>query len=674
MSVKIADKLTKIAIQQLEAGLKLKSSRMDTIKEIEDLYNNKIVQLDDDRMNIPFPIMSSHVDTLFSKIDNPPNITYKITNAPQLADKVAAIWKQERSSMRAGWERKDRAEKKLALMSGRGISKIYSTSLNNEYESHYEIVDYHNFVCEGTRGHLDDNVYMGEMDIYKTIYSLQNNPAYDKGQITKLLASAFSSEYKEVSRVELENRFNRMKALNLTPENNAYVGQKVVALTEWIMDFEGEKYYLLFDPQTGIWVRAELLKDVFSCDKTPFVSWASNYEEYNFWTKGDGDDIMPMAEAMRFIINNALENERRRTRPMRIVSGNAFADVNELMDYIPDNVIVTNPGNSPDVVTVETPQVTASINLAQFLNNFMQEKSGVTGTGVQDADAKVGVYYGQLQQEADRIGIINKNYSESYAEKGYRFFWGLKDNLTENQPIEMLGKNGVQMEELMKSELVSVDDVDDIITSGGAMEEQLNEVKARKQSDAFSQLTGNPIYSQKLNPEEVIKTTLELAEFTEEKIDALLDQSTMLNRDLREEADQSIREILLGRTPKLNRGATTEFMRRIYDYVVDNLDYIKVDKKGNETGIDKKKKEQSDLLLAHMEAHQPIVIQNMATDVRAIQAKQLEQEASASNEQMGLPVPSQQEQQASLARPFEGAGGTPTGTAEQSQVVSQSMR
>ena len=75
-----------------------------------------------------------------------------------------------------------------------------------------------------------------------------------------------------------------------------------------------------------------------------------------------------------------------------------------------------------------------------------------------------------------------------------------------------------------------------------------------------------------------------------------------------------------------------------------------------------------------MTAHQPIVIQNMQKDLRDTQAGILQGQAQMSKEGVSLPVPSQKEQQAAVARPFEGAAGTPTGTAEQSQVVSQSMR
>ena len=43
ISRQLADKLTTIALKQLDAGIRMKEQRMKLIKEIEDLYNNKVV-------------------------------------------------------------------------------------------------------------------------------------------------------------------------------------------------------------------------------------------------------------------------------------------------------------------------------------------------------------------------------------------------------------------------------------------------------------------------------------------------------------------------------------------------------------------------------------------------------------------------------------------------------
>lgn len=660
-------KLVDIACNQLQASTKLKRQRMKTVNDIENLYNNKVLDLVENRINIPFPIMSGQIDTLLSKIDNLPTVDFLVKKAPQLAEKVKSAWKQDSSSMRAGWERKDRAEKKLALISGRGISKVYASSVSNKYQAHYEVVDYHNFHCEGTRGHLDDNLYCGEEGIFRTgsfLKLMAEKGIYARSGVDALLKVKAEGEYKQYG-TEQQNSLNRMKSLELTPDMNAYVGQDVFNLCEWQLEYNGVLYYLVFEPTVRVGLRAEKSSKVFGHTRKLWVSWAVNHDEYNFWSKGAGDDIMPTAEAMRLLLNEALNNQQRRNRPMRIVDGTSFQDVNEIMDYVPDNVIISNPNKNRDIFTIETPEITTTVNLVQFLNNFISEKTGITGAGVDEKDAAVGVYYGNLQQEADRIGIINKSYSSSYAEKAYNYFWGLKTNITEPLMVKMLGKDGYHWEELCKEDFVSLDDVDDIITSGGNREEQISEVKARRQSDILAQLTGNQELAQKLSPDWIIKTSLRSAGFNEDDISQAMDKESSLNRDLIAEADQAITMIMEGKAPKINRGASTAYIQRLIDYDIDNLDFVKTDNNGNPTGIDRKVLELSKKIRKFAELHVPVAIKNMQRDVRMQIAQQ-----TGSAGQIKLPVSTEEDKQEALSRPFEGAAGsTPEGTASTSQAL-----
>lgn len=658
--------LVSVASEQLEAGLKSLRPRKDTVRDIVELYNNKVFRSEDNTTNIPFPFLASIVDELFSKIDNKPSVNFYLPNKKTINQKLDSAWKQESSSMRAGWGRKDRAEKKMALLTGRGISKIYASSAMHKYKSHYDLVDFFSFVADPTRGHLDEGMYHGEIDIFKTKEELEfgvSNGVYLKEGVKKIIASRnpTSADYET-----MQTKKDRLSSLGIDIQNDAYAGQKGVLFVEWVFKYKNEKFYLLFDPVSRIAIRAEKLKTIFTNNLSPYVSWAANYDEFNFWSKGPADDIYPIAEASRVILNNAIENEKRRTRPMRIVESGVIPDVNELMDYVPDNVVIANPGRSANIITLETPQVSASLDVAQYLKNLMQDFTGVVGQGVEEKDTKVGVFYGQLQREADRIGIINKSYSESYAEKGYRFFWGLKDHLTEKKAVEMLGKNGLKLGEITKKDLEMVDDVDDVIVSGGQAEQELNTIKDKQQSDVLAQLTGNPIYGQKLSPEWVIRVSLQKAGFEEEQINQALDVEKGSNAEIIEEADEAIASILDGITPKLNMGANVSFMQRILDYTRDNIDYIKLDKFGKEIGIDKTLKKQHDELLAYMEAHQKIVLSNARQNI-ALKDQQIAQQNPT---QINIPVTSEKEKKAALATPFESPIGTPEATAEASQIIS----
>lgn len=670
-----ADRLTHVACEQLKQGLEAKKKRMDVIVEINNLYNNKTIELADSVMNIPFPILAGQIDLLYSKIDNPPTLTFKVPNKPSLSDKVQAAWVQESSSTRAGWQRKDRASKKFGMLCGRAVGKVYATSLNNKYQSHYDVVDIYSFIADPTRGFLEDGNYHGECDIFKTHKTLDDGASagvYDKEQVAKL--KTVKETMKNGQQQVVVNKFDRLKALGVDVESTSFAGQEGVNMTEWIMRFEGTWYYLFMEPMSRTWIRAEELKDVFASGKTPFVSWATHYDEYNFWSKGPADDVYPIAEAIRFILNNALENEKRRSRPMRIVDAGALVDVNELMDYIPDNVLLRNPGKDPNIVTIETPEVTTSINIAEFLDGMIQNKSGVSDPGIDSTDPKVGVYYGKLQQEADRIGTINKEYSESYAHMGYRFFWGLKQHLTSAKQIEMLGKGGVRLQELSRFDFKDVEDVDDVLVSGGSSEQEMTAVEARQKSEALAALSA--AFPQQMNPTWVIRTTLKNAGFDDEDIMEALDAQASMDREQIEEADQAIQDIMLGNMPDLNMGADVVFVNRIIDYVRTELNWVLLDKFGNETGeVDKKVKDQSDRLLAYVAAHQRTVMDNMNRKTQQAAMMQTMAQSAPMGEPGSVSAPtdpSQQIQNQQLAQPGEAmtpVAGTPSGTASQSQSI-----
>ena len=677
LTKEFADKITAVASLQVNEGLKAKSKRMNIVVEINNLYNNKTLDINPLFINIPFPILAGQIDLLYSKIDNAPALEFKVPNKASLSSKVKSAWTQESSSTRAGWRHKDRAEKKFAMLSGRAVAKIYASSMNNKYQSHYDIVDIYSFIADPTRGQLEEGNYHGETDIFKTQSSLDlgvKAGIYDAGQVAKL---ATEETPRDGDSQVMANKFDRLKALGIDVETTSFSGQKGANLTEWITRYDGTWYYLLFEPQRSIWIRAEKLQDVFDNGKTPYVSWATHYDEFNFWSKGPADDYYPIAEAIRMVLNNALENEKRRLRPMRIVDSGSLVDVNELQDYIPDNVILRVPGKDPNIYTVETPEITTTINLVEFLDGMIQSKSGVSEPGISESDPKVGVYYGRLQQEADRIGVINKEYSESYAHKGYRFFWGLKQHLTSAKQVEMLGKGGIKLQELSRFDFKDVDDVDDVVVSGGSQEAENTAVDIERKMKIITELTGT--FADQINPVWAIRTSLELGGFDDDAISEALDKESSLNRELIQEADQAIQDILLHNTPDLNMDADTTFANRIVDYVRTDLNYVQLDKDGNESGIDEKKKKQSDRLLAYVKAHESTITANMARKQRKAElaAMATAPQGEAAPEAGGavqFPDVTNAEQDAELARPFEGGGsGTPQATAAASQAISGAL-
>lgn len=651
----------------------------------------------DARINIPIPFMSGQIDTLRAKIDNRPTIEFVPGEEGdiKLAKKVSEAWRIDSSSMRASWARKDRQEKFLALMSGRGICKIFASSEGGKYTPHYEVIDYMDFVCEATQGHLEDQLFCGQQNIFRTPDYLRSQAKlgfYDKKQVETLIQSQ-SSDNLKINQDMYRNKFNRLHALGLSPETHSYVGQEIVNLTEWCMDYEGTRYYLLLDYSTGVWVRADELSNVYPVGDNfpqgvwPYVSWAAFDEPFQFWTKGYGDDIMPIAEGTRIIINQVMNNVMRQNQPMKAVDPTVFPDPNELKWRMPDQLVLSTPGTDPNkgIYTFQTPNITASIDIAQYLNQFVAQKTGVNAEaqGTQDStDQKVGIYYGNVKEANDRIGLVEKNYNESYAEKGYRYYWGLRNNIKELKMIQMIGKNGVNWDSITKSDLKKASDFDVIVT-GGAAEQAADAIKQKQMNEAIAQLSGNPKTLEKISPEWLIEQTLHIAGFDKEEIRRAMDTGTGADEDLMADAAESIQMILEGKMPRLNRGATIAFMKKLYDFDADELDYIKLDKMGVPNGIDQQKKDQSEMLRRYADAHYDIIIQNTmrAAQMQAhLEEQQMKQQQIKSSNPISMQAPGISEQnQLSVAdqspsqSPENLPQGTPGATAQRSMMQTQQV-
>jgi hypothetical protein len=136
--------------------------------------------------------------------------------------------------------------------------------------------------------------------------------------------------------------------------------------------------------------------------------------------------------------------------------------------------------------------------------------------------------------------------------------------------------------------------------------------------------------------------------------------------------------------PRLNRGANVAFLKKLFDFDADELDYIKLDKRGNQIGIDKEKLEQSQMLRAYADAHYDVVIENTMRSAQ-MQARLEEMKAGAMGGQVGAPEganpitmeqPGIQEQnqmsvgdQAPSESPMNLPQGTPEATAQRSAQI-----
>lgn len=583
-----ADKLVKIAQTQIEASNRYKRNRMDQVQKSIDLYDGKAKKALKGRYNVPLPLMSGYVDTLVSKVDNPPNVRFGYTDIAdmQRASKVQAKFDEDSGSTQGRWTAKDRLTKKIASFYGVGILKYFAyNDVDGNYRSHLEVIDPLDFECEPLGGQfLSDHKFMGQRNIFKTEAELKagamgDDPIYSKKQILKLISTVNSNQYKDFKKIYTE-KTDRLKSLGFNPELNSYMGQKIYNLTEWYMEYDGVWYYMLMEPHCGVWVRFQPLKEVFKSGKTPFVAWHTHPDAFNFWSKSPSDDMRPVAESMNIIFNQMLDAREKNTYAQRAYDPEIFTDPAQL-EWRPDGLVEANTdsGNRPISsgiysFKVEGMTEAGTINLMTFMDNITGTKTGITPSaqGNGNGDKTNGIYFGNLQQVADRLSLYNKAYSEAWGELGYLYYWGLREHIKTNRlMVKMIGESGYNWVELVASDTEPEREFN-ITISGGQAEIEQDELKKKQRANALTLILSNPILSAKVNPEVTIEEVLRNGTYGEDAIKRFLNMNSYGSEEIISEAHQAIQEIINGKTPKKNRGADALYIQTIVDFASDSED------------------------------------------------------------------------------------------------------
>ena len=630
----MAEKLVSIAQKQIEASNRHKRKRMDEVQKSIDLYEGRVKKALKGRYNVPLPLMSGYVDTLVSKVDDPPKVRFGYTDIAdmQRSKKVQAKFDEDSGSTQGMWAAKDRLDKKIASFYGVGIKKYFAfNDSEGEYHSHLEVIDPLDFECEPMGGQfLSNHKFMGQRNIFKTEAELRSgatgdSPIYSKKQILKLIATVNSNDFKSFKKIYIE-KSDRLRSLGFDPELNSYMGQKIYNLTEWYMEYDGRWYYLLMEPHSGTWVRFAPLKEIFESGKTPFEAWHTHPDPFNFWSKSPADDMRPIAESMNIIFNQALDNREKKTYAQRAYDPEIFTDPAQL-EWRPDGLVEANTDGGARAIgsgiyefKVGEMSEAGTINLMDFMDNMAGTKTGITpSTEGATQDKRVGIYYGNLQQVADRLGLYNKSYSEAWGRIGYLYYWGLKEHIKTNKMmVKMIGDSGYNWVELIEADLSPTREFE-ITISGGQSEIEQDELKKKQRSDSLAAVLAVPTLAGRLNPEVTIEEILRNGSYSEDTIKRFLNTNSAGSEDIISEAHQAIQNILQGKQPKRNRGADQLFLQTLNDFAMDSEDLSQED---------------FDKIMAYADDHLQIAAFNM---VRKVQMDTMLAQMSAGVAGMGAP-------------------------------------
>lgn len=603
----LGDKLVLNAVRQLQVSTQHKRVRMEQIRQYEQAYIGRVQPKFRQQFNVPMPVFSGLVDTLMADFDDPIQLTFVEQDAADYkkVKKINAAWQVETSSSRATakWNLKLRWDRYLAIMSGRGIQKYYASSDPN-YKSNFEAVSYKHFHCEPRGGgHLENHLFCGQEGIQKTKEELEAFPdVYDKDQVAFLVHNANSTEYKNTLSSEFQKENARFEALGLDVSDN-YVGQTVFNLCEWCLTYNGERYYLLFDPWTKTWLRCEKLTDIYSAGLYPWTSWATHEDPEVFWSKAYSDDFFPIADAITTLLNQDLTNRQKQNLNAKAYDPNIFTDAAALDEaqYRPDALVIADShgGVTPiasGIYEFKTPELRGTIDMITWLESAVSRQTGVDQLNTQQLDKSgrtATVAYATMQQAAKRIGHKARAYVECYAEIGLRFVQGLKDHMKEPLAIKMLGENGYEWDEVTRIDLNTKRDMDVEVKSTTELDKD-NVLGKDQKMKALGMLEKSQNINLRMKDEQILR---DVGGYDDATIQAFMDTQNYGDKEILSEASMAIQDLLEGRKPQLNYNANTMFMKKILDFATDHRFNLGA---------------KFDLFLEYVNEHASIAAENMA--------------------------------------------------------------
>lgn len=617
----LADEALLVAIKQADTAELFQKPIFDEIQQNEDMLAGKKKPALKGRNDVPLDmiIMRGFLDTLLAGQDEP--VTVKFGNSREqdlnASKKITAVWDKEKAPSRGNYDAYILDAKYFAANAGRGFLKMWVES-KPKFRTHLDVSDHFDMITEPMGGpYLDKHLFKGEQNIFRDgaeLDALADEGTYNKAQVQKLKGVVTEEDFKK-NVDTYKFKMMRYAATGLNIETNNFVGNRLYNLTEWVMFYKGEWRYMVFDRKAKIWVRFDKLTNVFAHateyeGRGPWVSFATNRNPKIFWSRAIMSDIRPIAHTMKKVLNLTLDNLEKRNWDMKAYDPKVFTDPTQLLykqDGLAKATLERGRSIQSGIYQFQTPDTTSiTVNLNEYLDRFLSTKTGITNEQQGSGETqKVGIYYGNVEQAQNRVGLKNKMFYQCLCDLAAIFDWGCFEHLDESYAVKLLGPNGVEWNnEITKKDL----DCDFIIEiTGGADEEKNNAELLTRKAATIGSIEANPnFYVGKVNTNWMLREKLKAGGWTDDQIRVALDTQNDGDDEILSEAAQAIFDILEGGNPKLNRGATTGYIQKIMDYCYDTEGLAQ---------------EKFDKLVAFAQAHIPIAQKNMIRKAMSIVAQ-----------------------------------------------------
>lgn len=582
----LADEAVNIACKQLLASTDFKKPRLDKIAKYWALYDGKTTKKLRQLFNVPIPVFAGMIDTLNAQYDTPIQVKFSEGDAADYfkVKKINGAFHMEtvNTAENSKWESKLRMARKHAIMTGRGIVR-YDVQSDPKYVSNISNVLLKNFHFQPRGGRdLEKHLFAGEEGIQKTKSELIKGGIsgyYERGQIEKLITTSNDREYLPDSNQDTANKLMRFKPLGLDPDNSSYVGETVYSLCEWILNIDGTRYYICFDPWTKIWVHFQKWKEMCSSDLYPWVSYATHEDDENFLSKSYGDDLYVAADSIIAMFNQEMTNREKRNFGARAYDKDMFKDVRKLDEAMhrPDALVPGDTMNgtkrlSEGVYEFKTGELGGTINLIDWISGTLGKNTGANELSmgqVSEVSKKASVTFAEQKSVSKRISWASASFQEMMAGLGKRYIYGLKDHMPSKMAIKVLGPNGYDWDEITRLDLDTTKDIDVVIMSADKQIVE-NEMKSQKRQEVIKAIGADPVLVSLANPQWRLEELLRIGEYDDVTIAVAMDNKNYADKKALAHASEAIQLILQGQKPDLWFGATIAFIQKITDFAVDN--------------------------------------------------------------------------------------------------------
>jgi hypothetical protein len=622
-----------IAMRQLQNSSELKKARFAKINEAEMMLLGKVKQRSRTLFNVPLPVLSGFYDKICADLDDPLQVKVKNTASKNLIAirGINASFSIERKSLRpeARWDYKDRQGRKYAIATSRAVHKIYSTE--GPYQNILQTTNPFYFHCQGRlsqgAGILENHWFAGEEAVMKTKRNLvdgMKEGIYDRDAVKLLLERSKNKDYLDKLSEFSTDMDAHFRALNMDPDANNYVGEVTFQLCEWVLELDGKRHYLLFDPWTRTGLRLCPLTDIQPSNLYPWVSYTTHEDDQNFWTTSILADILyPIADSIVTLFNQDLTNRAKRNMNSRYYDREMVKNVAKLDEaqYRPDTLvpIETFGGTrkiSDGVYQFTTPELTGTVDLINWLTMFTGEQVGsdqnIPNPKKGGNSATNNIIFAEIQQLSKRVDYRSHSYTEAWGELMLRYIDGLKDNLSDKEAIDMLGPElGFGFKDALREVDVTKDDIAIISTKEQNAEDAM---KKQQKNAALDMIGKDPVLAARANPEwRLEKVLADVGGWEKEEVEEAMDLRGMGGEQEQfAEAELAIKILLKGDEPDHFWNATVTFQRKLLDFE-------------RQHHVELMKKKLSMKFLKYVRDHAQTVAENMAQ--LAVRLKQSQQAA-----------------------------------------------